>query len=313
MAKIVSFINYKGGVGKTTTTYHVGCSLAYHHGKKVLLVDIDPQTNLTFLAVEYADWQRFKQNNGTIATLYSRFQRRLPLQTRRYVWEDRVGYGRATKIQNLDLIPCDLELLGEDLGGAIPSVPSQLGNNPFQVIQSQAQNRLREWLFLREALAEVQDSYDYILIDCPPNIYMMTQNALVASDWYVITTIPEFLSRIGMEILKRKVDQIRQRVSNDATLAGIPGIGVAELGGIVSVKVRVGGSMITRQHEAGMTEIQNSFPGMGFDEYTTELIGYSEAAEARLPVWLTQGSAARRAASKLEYENITTEFLRRFP
>ena len=49
MAKIISFINYKGGVGKTTTTYHIGCCLAEEHGKKGLMVDIDPQTNLTFL------------------------------------------------------------------------------------------------------------------------------------------------------------------------------------------------------------------------------------------------------------------------
>jgi chromosome partitioning protein len=313
MAKVVSFINYKGGVGKTTTTYHIGCSLAHHHGKRVLMVDIDPQTNLTFLAVEYGDWERFKRSNGTIATLYSRYQQRVPLQTRRYVWEERVGYGRATKIHGLDLIPCDLELLGEDLGGAIPSVPIQSGGNPFKVIQNQAQNSLREWLFLKEALAEIKDSYDYILIDCPPNIYMMTQNALVASDWYVVTTIPEFLSRIGMEILKRKVDQIRQRVRQIATLASIPNVDVAELGGIVSVKVRVGGTILTRQHAAGMTAIQSEFPGECFDDYTTELIGYSEAAEYRLPIWLTPTQAARRAASKLEYENITTEFLRRFP
>ena len=313
MGKIISFINYKGGVGKTTTTYHIGCSLAYHHGKKVLMVDIDPQTNLTFLAVEYEDWERFKRSNGTIATLYSRFQQRLPLQTRRYVWQDRVGHGHATKIYNLDLLPCDLELLGEDLGGAIPSVPLQGGNNPFKVIQSQAQNSLREWLFLKETLSEVQGSYDYILIDCPPNLYMMTQNALVASNWYVVTTIPEYLSRIGMEILDRKVHQIRERISQIATLAGIPGVDVAELGGIVLVKVRVGGSILTRQHDAGMTEIKRAFPGMCFDDYTTELIGYSEAAEARLPIWLTQTQAARRAASKLEYENITAEFLRRIP
>ncbi len=313
MGKVISFINYKGGVGKTTTTYHVGCSLAQHHGKKVLLVDIDPQTNLTFLAVDYPDWQRFKQNNGTIATLYSRFQKKLQLQTRRYIWQSPVGHGRSTKVDNVDLLPCDIDLLGEDLGGAIPAAPSHTGKNPFQVLQDQAKNALREWLFLKQALSEVQDSYDYILIDCPPNIYMMTQNALVASHWYVVTTIPEYLSRIGMQILDRKVNEIRQRVSQIATLAGFPNLDVARLGGIVLVKVRIGGSIVTSQHESGMVQIQGAFPGMCFNEYTTELIGYSEAAEYRLPVWLTPTQAARRAASKLQYENITTEFLRRFP
>jgi len=54
-AKIISVINYKGGVGKTTSAYHIGCSLAQHYHKRVLLIDIDPQTNLTFLCAEYQD------------------------------------------------------------------------------------------------------------------------------------------------------------------------------------------------------------------------------------------------------------------
>lgn len=312
MAKTISFINYKGGVGKTTTTYHVGCSLAFHHGKRVLMVDIDPQTNLTFLAVEYDDWERFKRNNGTVATLYSRYQRKLPLQTQRYVWKDRIGSGR-NKVPNVDIIPCDLDLLGEDLGIPVPSnlVPSS--GNPFQVAQGQAQASLREWLFLRDALAEVRDSYDYILIDCPPNIYLMTQNALVASDWYVITTIPEFLSRIGIGILNDKVEVIRQNVSRVATLAGVAGVDLATLGGIIPVKVRLGGSIIANQHGGWMNRLREIFPNECFEDYTTELIGYSEAAERSLPVWFAQTQAMRRAAAKQEYENITKEFLRRFP
>ena len=313
MAKVISFINYKGGVGKTTTTYHVGCSLAFHHDKRVLLVDIDPQTNLTFLAAEYDDWERFKRNNGTVATLYSRYQQKLPLQTQRYIWEDPVGHNRAEKIHNLDLLPCDLELLGEDIASTVPPSLPQASGNPFRVVQSQAQSSLREWLFLKEALAEVQDSYDYILIDCPPNIYMMTQNALVASDNYVIPTIPEFLSTIGIRILNDKVGAIKQNVSGVANIAGDSGVDVAALGGIVLVKVRIGGNRVTRQHFGRMVEMQGDFPVECFADYTTELIGYSEAAQLRLPIWLANTPNARKAAKKLEYENITNEVLRRFP
>ena len=71
-AKVLSFINYKGGVAKTTTTYHVGCSLAQHYGKRVLLVDIDPQTNLTFLCAPVEKWEDFKRKTGTIATMYQK-------------------------------------------------------------------------------------------------------------------------------------------------------------------------------------------------------------------------------------------------
>lgn len=74
LAKVVSFINYKGGVGKTTTTYYIGCALAQFQGKRVLLIDIDAQTNLTFLCAPFEKWAAFKKNNGTVATMYRRYR-----------------------------------------------------------------------------------------------------------------------------------------------------------------------------------------------------------------------------------------------
>ena len=262
--------------------------------------------------MELEDWQRFKRNVGTIETLYSRYRDNLPLQTQRYVWKDRIGTGRS-KVPNVDIIPCDLEMLGEDLGSATPSVPQQTGGNPFREVQRQAEVSLREWLFLDKALAEVQGDYDYILIDCPPNLYKMTQNALVASDWYVVTTIPEYLSTIGIGILRRIVSRIQDDVRRVANLAAVSDVSVAELGGIISVKVRTGGTRITVQHGDWMAALDGAFPGMCFAQHTTELIGYSEAAEARLPIWLANTTNARRAARNLEYELIASEFLRRFP
>ena len=117
-AKIIAFIDYKGGVAKTTTTSHVGCSLAQHHNKRVLFVDIDPQTNLTFLCASIGEWEQFKQKTGTIASMYQQFQQKKPLDTKRFIWRQPVGSGLKRRIANLDLIPCDIDLLGEDLGGA---------------------------------------------------------------------------------------------------------------------------------------------------------------------------------------------------
>jgi len=312
-AKVISFINYKGGVGKTTTTYHIGCSLAYHHSRKVLLVDIDPQTNLTFLCVDYDSWQNFKRNNGTIANLYQRFRNKKPLNTARYIWQQPIGQDKFTKIKGLDLLPCDIDLLGEDLGGTSPQVLAVSSGNPFSVLQSQAKKTIREWLFLKQVFSEVEMKYDYILIDCPPNIYLMTQNALVASNWYIVTTIPEYLSIIGLQILTRKVREINDKINHMANLAGVKGVKVAELGGVIFVKVRLGGTIITQQHTAQMTNANSTFVNKCFETFTTELIGYSEAAERRLPVWIADTPNARRAAQKIEYEEITKEFIRRFP
>ena len=124
-ARVVAFINYKGGVAKTTTTYHIGCSLVQHFRKKVLLIDIDPQTNLTFLCASIEEWERFRQKNGTIKTMYERFTARKAPDTKRVIWRQPVGAALKQRIAHLDLIPCDIDLIGEDLGGGSVREPSQ--------------------------------------------------------------------------------------------------------------------------------------------------------------------------------------------
>ena len=313
-AKAVSFINYKGGVGKTTTTYHIGCCLAQHHGKKVLLVDIDPQTNLTFLCAPVEKWEDAKKRSGTIASMYQRFLAKKAIDTKRVIWRTPIGIPGG-RLPNLDLIPCDVDLLGEDLGGGGLSGTFE-GLEGLRQMQHQASLWLRERLFLEKALREVEDNYDYVLIDCPPNIYLMTQNALVASKWYVITAIPDHLSTIGLSILQKKVGRIGDLTGKAQRLAGEAKSRpkVAELGGVIFVKIRIGGSMVTTMHSNMMDRIRSApmFKGFCFPTYTTELIGYGEAAENSRPVWMHGSANARRAASRHEYERSTEEFLRRF-
>jgi chromosome partitioning protein len=308
-AKVLSFINYKGGVAKTTTTYHVGCSLAQHFNKKVLLVDIDPQTNLTFLCAPYDKWQEFKRKNGTIKTMYQRYLERKPIDTTRYIWKSPIQVGKQ-RIGNLDLIPCDVDLLGEDLGGGQVS-----GTFPtMELLRRQNAEYLRERMFIRKGLHEVEDKYDYILIDCPPNLYLMTQNALAASRWYVITAIPDHLSTIGLSILQKKVEKIGDYLKSAQTFAGDTGnVKVAQMGGVVFVRVRIGGTMLTNVHTETMNSVRNLVgAGNCFGTFTTELIGYSEAAENSVPVWALRTVNCERASSKREYERITKEFLERF-
>jgi len=304
-AKIISFINYKGGVGKTTTTYHIGCSLAYHKRKKVLLVDIDPQTNLTFLCIELQKWEAWKDEIGTIKTLYERFMEKKNIDTEKIIFHRPIY-----TIETLDLLPSDLELLGEDLSDISPQVFSSNADPiPIADIKRINKRQLRQYKFLKKILSEVENAYDYILIDCPPNLYMTTQNALIASDYYVITTIPEYLSSIGVRILQQKIGDIGKKIRRISDLTGGKYLNMASLLGIIFVKVRIGGQSITKRHRGGMKQLKKDYPSYCFKTYTTELIGYSEAAELMLPVWLTDTDNARRAAGKLQYEHITDEFI----
>lgn len=309
MPTVVSFINYKGGVGKTTSAYHVACSLAQHRQQRVLMIDIDPQTNLTFLCATIGQWERRKHNVGTIKNLYEQFTAERAMEVRRFIWNDAVTIGRYP-IRNLDLIPCDIELLGEDLsrdGEIVGTFPT------MQALQQNARRYMRERSFLANVIDEVSDRYDWVIIDCPPNLYLMTQNALHASDYYVVTAIPDHLSTIGLNILTRKVREIGEGIAAAQPLAGESGHTVAELGGIVFVKVRMGGSMTTTTHATTMRNIiaDEAFGDKVVSKWTTELIGYSEAAENQVPVWEHNSDNARRAARYDEYPTIARELFNR--
>lgn len=308
MATVVSFINYKGGVGKTTTAYHVSCSLAQHYRQRVLMIDIDPQTNLTFLCASIEQWERRKRNVGTIKDLYGRFTEGHALEVRRFIWNESVVI-RRLPISELDLIPCDIELLGEDL-----SRDSQIvGTFPtMQALQQNAKQYIKERSFLTQVIEDVRDRYDWVVIDCPPNLYLMTQNALHASDYYVVTAIPDHLSTIGLSILTRKIRDMGDHISRVLTLSGLDNTHtVARLGAIVFVKVRIGGNMITNTHETTIRSIasEDFATDRVVRTYTTELIGYSEAAQNRIPVWEHGSQNARRAAVKNEYPEITRELI----
>lgn len=308
MATVVSFINYKGGVGKTTTAYHVSCSLAQHYRQRVLMIDIDPQTNLTFLCASIEQWERRKRNVGTIKDLYGRFTEGHALEVRRFIWNESVVI-RRHPISELDLIPCDIELLGEDL-----SRDSQIvGTFPtMQALQQNAKQYIKERSFLTQVIEDVRDRYDWVVIDCPPNLYLMTQNALHASDYYVVTAIPDHLSTIGLSILTRKIRDMGDHISRVLTLSGLDNTHpVARLGAIVFVKVRIGGNMITNTHETTIRSIasEDFATDRVVRTYTTELIGYSEAAQNRIPVWEHGSQNARRAAVKNEYPEITRELI----
>jgi chromosome partitioning protein len=142
----------------------------------------------------------------------------------------------------------------------------------------------------------------------------MTQNALTAARWYVVTAIPDHLSTIGLNILQRKVKKIGEPLKSAGRFAGEEKPKrIAEMGGIIFVRVRLGGSVITGLHQGKMLDVNSEqLNGICFSDYTTELIGYGEAADAMLPVWMAPTQNAKKAATRGEYERITEEFVQRF-
>ena len=102
-----------------------------------------------------------------------------------------------------------------------------------------------------------------------------------------------------------------EMLKNVATLAGQRQPDYAELGGILFVRVRIGGQVMTNAHADKMAEVRSMFEDKCFDTHTTELIGYTEAASNSLPVWLHDSDNARRATDKQEYPKVVDQLLRR--
>ena len=203
--KIVSVINYKGGVGKTTVTSNLAAELAWQ-GKKVLILDMDAQSSLTFSFVTPDYWDDNLKENTTIKSWFdciSQGNPTMPLskltynptEVNNFLKQGRIKRGRIDIISShLGLINVDLEL-ATLLGGA-------------SLIQAQ-QKYLKVHGKLRSELnALASMNYDIVLIDCPPNFNIVTKNALIASDKILIPAKPDYLSTLGIDYLKKSVDSL---------------------------------------------------------------------------------------------------------
>lgn len=197
---VVSVINYKGGVGKTTLTANIGAELAYR-GRTVLLIDLDPQGSLTFSFFHPERWERELAPDRTILQWFGSVLSSEPTEpldkyilTPPAVNEVVAGQGGG----RLDLIASHLDLVDVDLHFA-----AVLGGSRFQ-------HGSPRYLELHRALADALAhgafaGYDLVLIDCPPNFTMVTRTAIVASDHLLVPAKPDYLSTLGIHYLRGRL------------------------------------------------------------------------------------------------------------
>lgn len=187
MGKIISLVNQKGGVGKTTTSINLAASLGLL-GKKILLVDLDPQGNSTTgVGIEKGDLSAsiYEALNGSVE----------PKQSIRH-----------TKFKNLDLIPSTITLAGIEV-----EFLDKAKEDPSFVRSAQ----------LKKILGEIRDNYDYILIDCPPSLTILTLNALTASDSVLIPVQCEYFALEGIMQLLNTIKQARKNLNPTLDIEGV--------------------------------------------------------------------------------------------
>lgn len=175
-AKVFSFSQHKGGVGKTTTTATLGAALA-KKGKKVMLIDLDAQQNLTYSLLP----------GEPEISIYDSLTKDEPLPI----------YNVS---ENLDIIPASIELARAEID---------------------LSSRMAREKILKNLLDPIKDNYDYILLDCPPSLGIVTTNALVAADRLIIPMTAEALPLKGLKMLDDVVKEVKKFVNPDLEIGGV--------------------------------------------------------------------------------------------
>lgn len=250
MGKIVAFTNKKGGVGKTTTAVNMAACCA-DLGKKVLLIDIDSQGNAT-TGLGFS-------KSGLKKSVYNVL-----------VEDEGVAQNvMPTQIPLLDVLPANVDLTGAEV----------------DLVYKHNREKI-----LKEALAKVRDNYDYIFIDCPPSLGLLTINAWVASDSIIIPLQSEYYALEGVSQLMNTIAMVKQHLNPALQIEG------------VVITMYDGRAIISKQITA---EIKKFFKSKLFEIIIPRNIRLAEAPSHGLPVMLYDPKCVGARA----YRALTEEFL----
>ena len=254
-AKVIAMCNQKGGVGKTTSTINLGAALA-DYGRRVLLVDLDPQGALSAgLGVPHYELEHTVHN---------------------LLIEPRVSIDNVlitTRVSGLDLVPSNIDLSAAEI---------------------QLVNEVGREQTLARALHPVLDRYDYVLIDCPPSLGLLTVNGLACADGVIIPTECEFFSLRGLALLTDTVEKVRDRLNPRLSISGI-------------LITRYDSRTVNAAREV-MARVVERFGDLVFDTVITRTVRFPETSVAGEPItsWAPKSTGAEA------YRSLAREVIARF-
>jgi chromosome partitioning protein len=254
MTRTIAIANQKGGVGKTTTAVNLSACLA-EKGKHVLLIDLDPQGNATSGAGHNPD--------EVEKTIYNVFLGEISLK----------DVIRTSKVSELDVVPANVLLSAADIAFA-----SDIAR-PFLLRNA-----------MRKAITAAFLNYEFIIIDCPPNLGLLTQNALVAASELIIPVDARYYSVVGINILAGMVREIEEKLDHHVELLGI----------LVNMFDRT-----TTHHNAILEMLKQTYGAKVFQTIITRNIDLSDAEANHMPITLF----APKSSGCRNYQALAEELL----
>ena len=280
MAKRISIINFKGGVGKTTLAFHLGTFLAWAGEARVLMIDMDHQSSLSVLCLGDREWQNAVDAGHTVNEIFETFTDqslvmpddeiiiRSPMQRIDPVYD------------RMDIVPASLELDDTEIELTATHHPNPL--------RSEWNKRTLICRWLEEA--GIDDQYDFIIFDCPPATKIVTQNAIAASHGYIVPVVPEAVMARGVPHLREMM-----RTGIDARLNALASMGEhrmmfvpnTELIGLVVTRIRTHASRsgYTNSHTQHLRSLERNWRDLLITPYIEEGVGVEESLTDGVPVY----------------------------
>ena len=284
MAKRVSIINFKGGVGKTTLAFHLGAGLARFHKKRVLLMDMDHQSSLSVLCLGAGLWQNAIDKKRTIDWVFRSFVGQAVQPIGEIIVEKPMRRIRnGENYGGMDLVPANLSL--DDV--EIDLTASHQGS----AILSEWNKRTLICRWIEEN--GIDERYDYVIFDCPPATKIVSQNAIAASHGYIIPVVPEAVMERGAPHLYQMVrtgidDRLKDLASMRETNPRPVHVLDTELVGVVITRIQIAPKALsgyTNDHTQHLRSLRLRWKEKLLEPYIKQGTGVSQALSEGVPVY----------------------------
>ena len=291
MGLVIATVNMKGGVGKTTLTVNLAACLAKFHSKRVLVIDLDTQISATLSLLTPQDFAKIRRDKKTIAYSIAKVLR--PNSRYKFETNDLITHD-VCSVRGLDLLAGDIDIYDEYL------VSEKLHQ---ETLENPGVDFIDVWngfegSLIKNILAPVIDDYDFIILDCAPGYNLLTRSGIMASHFYIMPARPEPLSLVGMQLLERRINKLRESHEDDKNCLESSLLGIAF--------ILSGSTLFARYYDRVMERVVQDFePGKIFQTRIPMDVNVAKAIDSFQPVIIDNpGSSGSKAFIKLTQELI---------